>query len=52
MCANKELFDRYKFCDANGVVMANGSSNKVIGMGTVKMKLFDGVFRTLDDGKR
>lgn len=27
MCANKELFDRYKPCNASYIVMANGSKN-------------------------
>lgn len=47
MCANKELFDKYKPYVAGHVVMANGSRSKVSGMSTIKMKMFDRVVRIL-----
>lgn len=48
-CAKNELFNRYKSYNVGGVVIANGLSNKIIGMCTVKMKLFDGVVWMLGD---
>lgn len=51
MHENKELFDRYKPCDVSYVMMNNGSKNKIMGIGIVKMEMYDGVVRILDDMK-
>lgn len=49
ICANKELFAKYKPRYADDVVMSNDSRNKIIGMGIVKMKMFDRVVWILSD---
>lgn len=49
MCTNKELFDRYNPYDIADVVMVNGSKRKVIGMDTVKMKMFNRVVQTFSN---
>ena len=46
-CPYKEWFNSYKPCDASILLMANDSSAKVVGIGTEKIKMFDGVVRTL-----
>ena len=46
MCPHKEWFDSYKPCDTGTLLMADDSSAKAIGIGTVKVKIF-GVVRTL-----
>ena len=47
MCPERKYFDTYRACDASTVMMGNGSASRVVGIGTVKMKMFDGVVRTL-----
>ena len=49
MCPNRNWFDTYKSCDAGTVLMGNDARCKVIGIGTVKIKMFDGVVRILSD---
>lgn len=49
MCAKNKLFDKYRSCEASDVVMVNGSKNNVISMNIMKMKMFNRIFRTLDD---
>ena len=51
MCPCKEWLDTYNECDASIVVMGNDSSSKAIEIGTVKVKMFDGVVRALSNGK-
>lgn len=51
VCANKKLLNRYKPYDAGDVVMANGSKSKVIGLGKMKVTMFDRVIKILDDKK-
>ena len=45
MCPERKYFDTYRACDAT-VMMGNGSASRVVGIGTMKMKMFDGVVRT------
>jgi len=47
MCPNKEWFDNYKPCNGGTVLMGNDAVCKAIGIGTVKIKMFDGVVRVL-----
>ena len=47
MCPHSEWFDSYKLCDVGAFLMADGSSAKAIGIGILKVKIFDGVVRTL-----
>ena len=39
----KEWFDSYEPCDAGILLMADDSSVKAIGIGIVKVEMFDGV---------
>uniref|UniRef100_A0A2N9HCZ1 Integrase catalytic domain-containing protein n=1 Tax=Fagus sylvatica TaxID=28930 RepID=A0A2N9HCZ1_FAGSY len=48
MCPKKEWFDTYKPCN-NTVIMGNDATCSVIGIGTVKIKMFDGVVRVVED---
>ncbi|VFQ76117.1 unnamed protein product [Cuscuta campestris] len=43
----KEKFDTYQTCDGGAVKMANGARSKIAGVGTVQVRMFDGVVRTL-----
>ncbi|VFQ71852.1 unnamed protein product [Cuscuta campestris] len=47
MCSIKEQFDTYQTCDGGAVKMANGARSKIAGVGTVQVRMFDGVVRTL-----
>ncbi|VFQ82784.1 unnamed protein product [Cuscuta campestris] len=46
-CSVKEKFDTYQTCDGGAVKMANGARSKIAGVGTVQVRMFDGVVRTL-----
>ncbi|VFQ95314.1 unnamed protein product [Cuscuta campestris] len=43
----KEQFDTYQTCDGGAVKMANGARSKIAGVGTVQVRMFDGMVRTL-----
>ena len=49
MCFNREMFLDFK--EFNGVVvfMSNDSTCKMTGIGSVQIKMFDGVIRKLND---
>ncbi|VFR03569.1 unnamed protein product [Cuscuta campestris] len=47
MCSVKEQFDTYQTCDGGAVKMANGARSKIAGVGTVQVRMFDGMVRTL-----
>ena len=51
MCPYKEWFDTYKSCDASNVLIGNDASYKAIGIGTIKIKMYDGIIITLGDVK-
>ncbi|VFQ95551.1 unnamed protein product [Cuscuta campestris] len=44
---DEEKFDTYQTCDGGAVKMANGARSKIAGVGTVQVRMFDGVVRTL-----
>ena len=46
MCANRDWFDTYERKDGGQVLMGNNAACKVIGVGTVKVKMHDGIIRT------
>jgi len=46
MCANKHWFDTYEKKDGGEVLMGNNVACKIIGIGTVKIKMYDGIIRT------
>ena len=47
MCPQKEYFDTYKACDASTVRMGDDLVSKVMGIGTVKVKMYDGAVKML-----
>ncbi|KAH1030311.1 hypothetical protein J1N35_046175 [Gossypium stocksii] len=49
MCPNREWFSTYSSVEGGVVCMGNDSSNKVIGIGTIKIRIHDGAIRTLSD---
>ncbi|KAG8486047.1 hypothetical protein CXB51_019338 [Gossypium anomalum] len=49
MCPNKEWFSTYSSVEGGVVCMGNDSSSKVIGIGTVKIRIHNGTIRTLSD---
>ncbi|KAG8487958.1 hypothetical protein CXB51_018091 [Gossypium anomalum] len=49
MCPNREWFSTYSSVEGGVVRMGNYSSSKVIGIGTVKIKIHDGTIMTLSD---
>ena len=46
---NKDWFDTYRLVNSDFVQMDNDASCKVIGIGNIRIKMFDGVVRTLCD---
>ncbi|KAK2981165.1 hypothetical protein RJ640_024388 [Escallonia rubra] len=48
-CPHKEWFDCLTPCDGGTVLMGNDVVCKVMGIGTIKIKMFDGIVRTLGD---
>ncbi|KAH9650990.1 hypothetical protein KPL70_026576 [Citrus sinensis] len=49
MCPNKILFTNYETCDGGIVVMGNDSSCRVVGRGSIRLRVFDGMIRKLRD---
>lgn len=49
MIGNKDWFDTYRSVNFNFVLMDNNASYKVIGIGNIITKIFNGVVRTLCD---
>ncbi|KAK2971427.1 hypothetical protein RJ640_025377 [Escallonia rubra] len=49
MCPHKEWFDCRTPCNGDTVVMCNGDVCKVMGICTIRIKMFDGIVRTLGD---
>ena len=47
MCPNRDLFSTYETMSTCVVVMGNNASCKITGIGIVRIKMFDGVVRTL-----
>ena len=43
MCPNRSYFTTYQPCDGGMVLMGNNSMCKVVGIGTVSLRMFDGV---------
>ena len=51
MCSNKDWFDTYIPCEGGTILMGNDAACKAIGIGTIKIKMFDGVVRVLGNAK-
>ncbi|KAG8480910.1 hypothetical protein CXB51_025469 [Gossypium anomalum] len=49
MSPNRDWFTTYKIVSECVVLMGNNASCKIAGVGTIKVKMFDGVVRTLSD---
>lgn len=47
MCPHKNLFSSYEKVNGGIFLMGNNISHKIIGLGSVKVKIFDGIIRTL-----
>ncbi|KAG8474279.1 hypothetical protein CXB51_033804 [Gossypium anomalum] len=46
---NRDWFTTYETVSEGVVLMGNNTSCKIVGVGTIKVKMFDGVVRTLSD---
>ncbi|KAG8500272.1 hypothetical protein CXB51_004359 [Gossypium anomalum] len=49
MSPNRDWFTTYEIVSEGVVLMGNNTSFKITGVGTIKVKMFDGVVRTLSD---
>ena len=49
MTPNKDWFHTYRSVNSSSVLMGNDASCKVAGIGNIRIKMFDGVVRTLCD---
>ena len=49
MCPNKGWFENYKQIDGGTVLLGNNKSCKVIGIGSLRIKLHNGIERVLED---
>ncbi|KAH9684927.1 hypothetical protein KPL70_013734 [Citrus sinensis] len=47
MCPNRNYFTSYQSCDGGMILMGNNFICKVVGIGTVSLKMFDGVVREI-----
>lgn len=50
MCLSKDLFKTFESLDGGKVLLDNNLACKVVRLGTVSVKMFDGVFRDLEQG--
>ena len=49
MCPNQDWFSTYETVSRCAILMGNNVSCRIAGIGTVRIKMFDGVVRTLGD---
>ena len=49
MTPNKAFFQTFESVDGGNVTMGNNTTCKVVGVGSVKMRMFDGMVRALTD---
>ena len=49
MTPNKDWFNTYNLVNFGSIMMGNDASCKVVGIRNIKIKMFDGVVRTLCD---
>jgi len=47
MCPNRDLFSIYESCNGGIVLMGNNVACDVVGRGTIRIKMHDGIVRTL-----
>ena len=46
---HRDWFDIYKSVNCGSILMGNDATCKVVGIGTIKIKMFDNVVRTLGE---
>lgn len=51
ICPNRQWFNIFKSCNAGTMLMGNDAMCKAIGLGTVKVKMIDGIVRILTNVK-
>jgi hypothetical protein len=51
MCLNRMWFDTFKSCNASIVLMGNDARYKAIGLGTIKVRMFDGIVKIFTNVK-
>jgi hypothetical protein len=49
MCSHRNWFISYQSVDEGVVFMANGIPYKIVGVGSIRIRMFDGIFRELMD---
>ncbi|KAK8936753.1 hypothetical protein KSP39_PZI011993 [Platanthera zijinensis] len=49
MCPRREWFTTFRECDGGRVLMGNNSECRTKGIGTIRIRMFDGAIRTLAD---
>jgi len=49
MCPNKDLFASYRSINGGTVLIGNNVARKTVGIGTVRIRMHDGVVRTMTD---
>ena len=49
MTPNKDWFHTYRSINSSSIIMGKDASCKVVGIGNIKIKMFDGVVTTLCD---
>ena len=47
MCPNRDLFSTYESCNGGIILMGNNAACDVVGRGTIRIKIHDGIVRTL-----
>ena len=47
MCPRREWFSTYQPCDGGTVLMGNNAESKVVGIGNIQLRMFDGEVRTV-----
>ena len=49
MCLNQDWFATYQSIDGGKILIGNNVDCKVVGIGSIQIKMFDGIVRTLID---
>jgi hypothetical protein len=48
MCSHRNLFISYQSVDEGVVFMGNGIPSKIVGVGSIRIRMFDGIVRELN----
>lgn len=49
MCPHRSWFSSYESCEGGYVLMRNNSMSQIMGVGTVQLRMFDGIVRILEN---